>query len=94
MNTRRMLHVIALTGACLVSLLIAGCSGEEESTVCDQAIEKWKSCDAKVTVQGGDVNCSGQTECVSRCAVQATCGEIQQDDPNSAYAECEAACGQ
>jgi len=68
-----------------------GCASSDETTVCDQAVEKYKSCNFPVTVEGGDkFNCSGALECESKCAVAATCEEMnKQQDP---FQSCKNAC--
>ena len=63
---------------------------EETTSVCDQAVEKYKEC--KFAVSGGsNLNCSGSLECVSKCALNATCDEMtNQKDP---FQSCKSACG-
>ena len=71
-----------------VGLVLGGCGNNE----CEDAADKLKDCGVTVEGSKDSGDCSGASECVSKCINAASCEELKSNDLNSKYLKCTLAC--
>lgn len=87
MNTKTISKMVLTAGLVLCSGLLTACE-----TVCDEACDKLDDCGVMST---GGASCSCDSdleECVAECVLDASCEEIEANDPDSPYTQCMKSC--